>query len=121
MRFLLAFAIMLSSAACVSVPQSTALTVEFPSGQELQVVSVSGEYVCAVHHTAIVTRPAFKAPRDVIVDPSEEEYRAMQKLPNFVHAGRSLHRSRDYPRAAPVSYCPKCEEEAVTVWHLPRP
>jgi hypothetical protein len=45
----------------------------------------------------------------------------MQKLPNFVHAGWSLHRSRSFPRAATVSYCPKCEEEAVTVWRLPRP
>jgi hypothetical protein len=112
---------MLLSVACAAVPQSTVRTVEFPTGQELQVVWASGRYICSVHHAAIVTRPAFKAPQDLIVDPSEEEYRAMQKLPNFVHAGRSLHRSRAYPRPAALSYCPKCEEEAVTVWHLPRP
>src|SRR4051812_16361605 len=103
MRPLLAFAIMLFSAACATVPPSTSGTVDFPGGQELHVVSVSGRYVCAVHHTAILTRPGFTSPRDLIVDASEEEYRAMEKLPNFVHAGWSLHRSKGYPLPATVS------------------
>ena len=120
MRPLLASVIIAAAAGCTTMTAPAVYTFQDWGYQDLTTIRLAGESVCSVHHVPFVTRRGFKAPADTNVAPSEREWQAMQKLPNFVHAGWSLHRSKYYPVPAKVRFCPKCEEESHTIWKLPR-
>ena len=107
-------------AGCTTIPAPTVYRYQDWGYQDLTAIRLGGQNVCSVHRIPFVTRQGFKARLDRNVSPSEEEWQAMQKLPNFVHAGWSLHRTKFYRVPAKVRYCPKCEEESHTIWHLPR-
>jgi hypothetical protein len=106
------------SVGCAAGPQ--VYTVQYRT-LEAKAVFLSGRYVCIVHHVPFVTRNGFRSAGMTIVDASEEEWRAMQKLPNFVQPGWALRYSKFYSEPTKVTYCPKCEEEVRTIWKVPRP
>lgn len=109
---------MILFAGCTTGP--TVYTVQYRT-LHAKAIWLSGRYVCSVHRVPFVTRDGFRAGGMTIVDASEQEWQAMQKLPNFVQPGWALRRSKSFPEPARVTYCPKCEEELRTIWKVPRP
>ncbi len=69
----------------------------------------SGQRVCRVHLTPLITVAGFEAPHRVIVDPGEIEAQALSRYPHFIQSGESLHRSADNPVPTKITYCPHCE------------
>lgn len=82
-----------------------------PFEDERVIITASGERLCALHESPLVTVDGFEAGPGVMIDPSAEARRAAGYYPNYIPVRCSLNSNSCYSASCKISYCPKCNEE----------
>jgi len=78
------------------------------------ITSSSGQHLCAKHRVPLVTVHGYTAPPGYVhPGPDDYNYRAwfVYPFPNRVPDDESLSRNSVMHIRAPVTFCPKCEQE----------
>lgn len=75
------------------------------------VTSRSGEVLCRLHRTPIITVPAYEFDYRNLLHTGAERLAFDRKYPNAIGIQYQLRRSEEYPTPARARYCVECQDE----------
>lgn len=84
------------------------------------IISPSGERLCALHESPLVTVGGFEAHPGVMIDLSSAARRAAGYYPNYIPVRYSLESNSCCSVSCKISYCPKCNEEMIRAMLMAR-